>query len=134
MLINSAEDIEQKGWDPYNGAGLLNAGKALGSPSDDRLMVRFTEVFTNKKYDKIDSLDVYGVVGGDLDHYLVEVGKGKEPGTWKKVFGPSNQPADYSLICRIDKKSLDSRESTVRITAQSKSGQTRTASLLVRKW
>ena len=42
--------------------------------------------------------------------------------------------AFWSLICRIDGKSLKSRESTVRITAKSKSGQTRTASFLVRKW
>ena len=91
-------------------------------------------MFTNKKYDKIVSLDGYGIVRGDLDSYLVEIGKGKKPGKWQKVFGPSNEPADYSLICRIDGKSLKSRESTVRITAKSKSGQTRTASFLVRKW
>jgi hypothetical protein len=91
-------------------------------------------VFTNKRSSKIASLDVYGVVRGDLNSYVVEVGKGKKPGKWQQVFGPSNEPADYSLICRIDGKSLKSRESTVRITAKSKSGQTRTASFLVRKW
>jgi subtilisin family serine protease len=134
MLLNSAEDMDRTGWDRYNGAGLLNAGKALGSPTDDRLTVRFTEVFTNKRSSKIASLDVYGVVRGDLNSYLVEVGKGKKPSKWQPVFGPSNEPADYSLICRIDGKSLKSRESTVRITAKSKSGQTRTASFVVRKW
>jgi subtilisin family serine protease len=134
MLLNSAEDMDRPGWDRYNGAGLLNAGKALGSPTDDRLTVRFTEVFTNKRSSKIASLDVYGVVRGDLNSYLVEVGKGKKPSKWQPVFGPSNEPADYSLICRIDGKSLKSRESTVRITAKSKSGQTRTASFVVRKW
>jgi subtilisin family serine protease len=134
MLLNSAEDMDRTGWDRYNGAGLLNAGKALGSPTDDRLTVRFTEVFTNKRSSKIASLDVYGVVRGDLNSYVVEVGKGKKPGKWQQVFGPSNEPADYGLICRIDGKSLKSRESTVRITAKSKSGQTRTASFVVRKW
>ena len=134
MLLNSAEDMDRPGWDRYNGAGLLKAGKALGSPTDDSLTVRFTEVFTNKRSSKIASLDVYGVVRGDLNSYVVEVGKGKKPGKWQQVFGPSNEPADYSLICRIDGKSLKSRESTVRITAKSKSGQTRTASFLVRKW
>ena len=48
MLLNSAEDMDRTGWDRYNGAGLLNAGKALSNPADDRLTVRFTEVFTNK--------------------------------------------------------------------------------------
>lgn len=92
-------------------------------------------VFTNKKYDRIVSLDVYGIVRGDLDSYLVEVGKGKKPGKWQKVFGPSRQPADYGLICRIDKKSLGSgRESTVRVTAKSTSGQTRSASFVIRKY
>jgi hypothetical protein len=52
MLLNSAEDMDRSGWDRYNGAGLLNAGKALGSSADDRLTVRFTEVFTNKSKSK----------------------------------------------------------------------------------
>jgi subtilisin family serine protease len=134
MLLNSAEDLDRKGWDRYNGAGLLNASKALGGGTQDRLTVRFTEVFANKKKTKIGSLDVYGIVRGNLDSYVVELGKGRKPKKWQQVFGPSDKPAEYSHICRIEDKLLrKGREWTVRLVAKSKRGETKTASFLVRK-
>lgn len=134
ILLNSAEDMDRKGWDRYNGAGLLNASKALGGEEADRLTVRFTEVFANKEKKKIASLDVYGIVRGNLDNYVVELGKGKKPDKWKQVFGPSGESAEYNHICRIENEMLQKGwEWTVRITAKSKSGETKTASLFVKE-
>jgi len=134
LLLDSAEDLDRKGWDRYNGAGLLNAGKALGGGETDRLIVRFAEVFANKEKKKIASLDVYGIVRGNLDSYVVELGKGKKPDEWKQVFGPSGESAEYNHICRIENELLQKgQEWTVRITAKSKSGKTKTASLYVKK-
>jgi len=133
-LLNSAMYLGQAGWDRYNGAGLLNAGKALGGAGDDQLTVRFTEVFANKEKKKIASLDVYGIVRGNLDSYVVELGKGKKPDKWKQACGPSAESAEYNHICRIENELLKKgREWTVRITAQSKSGEIQTASYLVKK-
>ena len=134
MLLNSAEDLDRKGWDRYNGAGLLNASKALSAGEGDRLTVRFTEVFANEEKKKIASLDVYGIVRGNLDSYVVELGKGKKPDKWVQVFGPSNEFAEFSHICRIENDLLKKgREWTVRISAKSKSGETKAASLFVKK-
>jgi len=61
-------------------------------------------------------------------------GKGKKPDKWKQVFGPSGEYAEYNHICRIENELLQKgREWTVRITAKSKSGKTKTASLFVKK-
>jgi len=134
LLLNSAGDLDRAGWDRYNGAGLLNAGKALGGGEAERLTVRFTEVFANKEKKKIASLDVYGIVRGNLDSYVVELGKGKKPDKWQQVFGPSKEFAEFTHICRIEDELLrKGREWTVRITAKSKSGKTKTASLFVKK-
>ena len=134
ILLSSAEDLDGKGWDRYNGAGLLNANRALGGGEDDRLTVRFTEVFANEEKKKIASLDVYGVIRGNLDSYVVELGKGKKPDKWAQVFGPSNEPTEFKHICRIENELLKKgREWTVRISAKSKSGKTQTASLYVKK-
>ena len=102
-MLDSVRDLDRKGWDRYNGAGLLNARKALGGGGDDRLTVRFTEVFANTEKKKVASLDVYGVIRGNLDNYVVELGKGKKPDKWKQVFGPSGEYAEYNHICRIEK-------------------------------
>lgn len=133
-LLDTAEDLDRTGWDRYNGAGLLNASRALRTPEVERLTVRFTEVFANTSNKKIASLDVYGIVRGDLDSYVVELGKGREPDKWEQVFGPSKDAAEYGHICRIENELLQKgRDWTVRISAKSKSGKTRTASLWVKK-
>jgi subtilisin family serine protease len=134
MLLDSAEDMDRAGWDRYNGAGLLNAGRALKAPEAERLTVRFTEVFANAEKKKIASLDVYGIVRGNLDSYVVELGKGREPDKWVQVFGPSQESAEFNHICRIENDLLQKGSDwTVRISAKSKSGQTRTASLWIKK-
>jgi hypothetical protein len=134
LLLDSAGDMDQAGWDRYNGAGLLNARRALGEGEKDRLTVRFTEVFANEEKKKIASLDVYGIVRGNLDTYVVQIGKGKRPDKWKQVFGPSSESAEYNHICRIEDELLKKgREWTVRIFAKSKTGELKSASLYIKK-
>ena len=134
MLLNSAEDLDRQGWDRYNGAGLLNASKALGEGEADRFTVRFTQLFANKKKKKVASLDVYGIVRGDLDSYVVELGKGKKPDSWTQVCGPSGEIVEYDHLCRIEDKMLQrGYHWTVRLTAKNKSGETKIASLYVKE-
>ena len=133
ILLNSATDISLKGWDRYNGMGVLNAGAALAYADKKFLTVRPTQIYINKRKKKIVSLDLYGIIRGNLDEYTVEIGKGKEPDDWQTVYGPSKVQAEYTHICRIDDKILKKGNRwTVRITAKSKAGETRRASMLVK--
>jgi subtilisin family serine protease len=133
ILLNSATDISLKGWDRYNGMGVLNASAALAYADKKFMTVRPTQIFINKRKKKIVSLDLYGIIRGNLDEYTVEIGKGKDPDEWQTVYGPSRVHAEYSHICRIEDKILKKGNRwTVRITAQSKTGETRRAAMLVK--
>jgi subtilisin family serine protease len=133
ILLNSATDLSLEGWDRYNGMGVLNAGTALAYADRKLLTVRPTQIFVNKNRQKVISLDLYGIIRGNLDEYTVEIGKGKDPDDWRQVFGPSQAKAEYAHICRIENKILKKGNRwTVRITAKSKAGETRRASMLVR--
>ena len=132
-MPNSATDLSLEGWDRYNGMGVLNAGTALAYVDKKFLTVRSTQIFVNKNRQKVISLDLYGIIRGNLDEYTVEIGKGKDPDDWQQVFGPSQAQAEYAHICRIENKILKKGDRwTVRITAKSKAGETRRASMLVR--
>jgi hypothetical protein len=133
ILPNSATDLSLEGWDRYNGMGVLNAGTALAYVDKKFLTVRSTQIFVNKHRQKVISLDLYGIIRGNLDEYTVEIGKGKDPDDWQQVFGPSRAQAEYEHICRIENKILKKGDrSTVRITAKSKAGEIRRASMLVK--
>ena len=77
---------------------------------------------------------MYGIVRGDLDSYVVELGKGKKPDSWTQVCGPSSEIAEYDHICRIQNKMLQKGYHwTVRLTAKNKSGEIKFASLYVKE-
>jgi|GEM_PF-1015090 len=133
ILLGSVTDTSLAGWDRYNGMGVLNASTALARADGKFLTVRPTEIYVNKRKKNVVSLDLYGIIRGNLDEYKVEIGKGEDPDDWQQVFGPSQAPAEYALICRIENKILQKGEMwTVRITAKSKAGETRLASMLVK--
>ncbi len=132
ILLDSATDLENPGWDQYTGAGFLNAAKALSSIGKNIMTVRFTGLTlkTDSK-GKIESVDVYGLVRGNLAGYKVELGKGKKrPSGWKKVLESTDSTGPDGIICHIDGLEVKyGQDWTIRITAQDKAGNIKTADL-----
>jgi len=126
IIMATARDMDAKGWDRYTGAGLLNAAGALKGSTGGGVSARITEILINREGEKFVSADLYGTVQGDLERYTVEVGKGKKPGKWKRVYGPSPETVVDGHICRIGGGVIDKKgEWVIRIRARDRSGGVR---------
>ncbi|MFA5059687.1 MAG: S8 family serine peptidase [Candidatus Omnitrophota bacterium] len=132
ILINSAKDMKDSGWDGLTGGGSLDAVAALEANIQDVFVVQLTELRINPEDNKEVSLDVFGTVYGDVSDFIVELGRGRNPSGWTKIAGPFTQPANANWLCRVKKELLrGSKDWNVRITATDKKGQTKTAQSLV---
>ena len=128
ILLDSAVDLEEEGWDQYTGAGFLDAAAALAHPPGPILTARFMSVAINKESGKISSIDVYGVVRGEGVSYSVDLAKGKKSDQWQKVFESQNLPSSSNLLCRIDAQHVSKgTEWSLRLTARDKNGKTKHA-------
>jgi subtilisin family serine protease len=126
ILHRSAEDMYTDGWDGDSGAGKLNASNALQYVVERPLTVKITE--TQFNYDdnkKLESVDVYGTVRGKFSSYVVELGKGKNAGSFTQVAGPYTQPADHDWLAHLVQKETlrGSSEWILRIRATDAEGK-----------
>jgi hypothetical protein len=134
MILQSATDVHDTGWDAYSGYGLLNGYGALKQNPNELLVPRITEVYVNQEKRRIHSVDLYGVVRGNLDHYTVWVGRGKNPSKWQQVQGPVKTPVEYRLIGRIDGAYFKKGSKwTVRLDAVDRQQRTKRIQVLVAK-
>lgn len=135
ILLDTNTDIDQPGWDSRTGAGVLNAYLALKTLKElprDILTLMPTEVVINRERNKVESIDLYGIVRGNLDYYTIELGKGKNPRKWKTATGPSSTPVEYNLLTRIDGKLITGGKYwCIRVTAKDKQGKTKYANILL---
>ncbi len=77
-------EMYDPGWDSKSGAGLLNASAALRYELNDDVTVKLTDTRINYNQKKrVESVDVFGTIRGDFDHFVVEVGKGKRAKRFK---------------------------------------------------
>ncbi|MCA9404825.1 MAG: S8 family serine peptidase, partial [Candidatus Omnitrophica bacterium] len=103
ILLETATDMNDEGWDGMTGAGLLNAAAAMRASADESVTVMITNLRVNTDVrDKAISLDMYGSVRGDVREYYIEVGKGKRADKFETVAGPFRDNIEYKLIDRID--------------------------------
>jgi len=130
ILLDTAKDLRQPGWDGYTGAGLLDAYQALTRDLKGILTLRPTELIINEERKKVTSVDLFGIIRGNLDSFVVEVGKGKKPKKWEQVAGLQRRQVEYGFIAKIDGKTLSrGKEWVVRITATDRQGNTKVAHL-----
>ena len=123
ILLSTASDMKEKGWDELTGAGYLNAAQALRKAEADVVNVKLTKIQVNRDEKKVQSVDVFGTVRGNVDHFIVELGKGSNP-KWTKVVGPFKKPANNDWLCRIPQKAIQGSEAwQVRLTALDKEGR-----------
>jgi len=125
--------MHDKGWDDRTGAGLLDAAAALKANPKKVLNVKFTEVRMNRdKRKKIESIDVFATIRGNLNNYTLEAGKGKNPSKWKTIAEASSKQLDYDHLKNITMEDLrGSKTWTLRLTALDQSGQQRIARTII---
>ena len=103
MILATATDMGDAGWDGMTGTGLLNASAALRADANAYLTVMFTNLRINRDiHDKVVSVDVYGTVRGQFKEYTLEAGKGKNASRFTPVAGPFSAQADYQHIARLN--------------------------------
>lgn len=132
VLLQTASPIDEDGWNGMTGAGSLDATAALKAGAPSGLAVQITGLVPRKEKEKNAAMDIFGTVSGDVESFVVELGKGKHASKFKQVAGPYTQAADNNWLSRVDAKQLrGSDEWAVRITAKDKSGQTKIAQAFI---
>ncbi|MFH1360478.1 MAG: S8 family peptidase [Candidatus Omnitrophota bacterium] len=130
ILLDTATDLEDKGWDPYTGAGFLNAYGALSYAKGRPLTARFMDIVINKEKKKVTNVDVYGVIRGDTARYTVELVKGTKSDKWEKILESPGTVRTDGFLCRIDAGKLQSgKQWSVRLTAFDKKGNRKEAKM-----
>ncbi|MBP9854308.1 MAG: S8 family serine peptidase [Candidatus Omnitrophica bacterium] len=105
ILLGTATDMDDTGWDGKTGAGLLNAASAVKAVPNKFITLLITNTRINRDLnDEIISIDVYGLVRGNIKEYFLDVGKGNHPEKFEQVAGPFTQPVQWQLIERVDVK------------------------------
>ncbi len=106
ILLDTATDIEEPGWDVKSGAGLLNASRALRAERGNLLDARITGVEKADKGRGNYEYRVYGVASGDaFKGYTLSIGKGKKPKEWK-VIDQGDGEVLHGLLGVIKKEDL----------------------------
>ncbi len=102
LMLATAKDMGDPGWDGMFGAGLLNASAALRAQADGQTIVMFTNMHFNRDArGKTVSLDIGGSVRGRIKEFTIEAGKGKNPGKFTVVAGPFKEQVNYQHIARL---------------------------------
>ncbi len=103
IILATATDMGDPGWDGMTGAGLLNASAALRARTTEGLAVMFTNLRVNRDArDQVVSVDVFGTVRGQFKEYTVEAGKGKNASRFTTAAGPYSAQTDYQHIARLN--------------------------------
>ncbi len=130
ILMATADEMYEDGWDALSGAGFLNAAKALRTDPSKFLIAMFTNLRINLNHQKdLESVDVYGTVRGPFKEFYVEVGKGKLASKFDPVAGPFTQEVTYGFLTRINVKEnlRGGDEWVLRIRVIDQNGQTKVA-------
>lgn len=107
ILLLTAKDMGDEGWDGQHGAGLLDATKALSKTGPEGLVMQITDVRkTYGKRDRIEYVDVFATVRGDLNNFMVKLGKGEHTKRFEPVTEPFTKEADNDWVTRIPRELL----------------------------
>lgn len=119
MLIESADDVEEPGWDNFTGAGRLNAVAALKADPNYFLTAKVSQV-TPVKVDGKTAIQVSGTaVGSQLKSYELQLGQGDKPLSWKTVLKVDGTSVDDGVLGTFPVKEITAKGKwLVRLVAQ----------------
>ena len=119
MLLESADDVEEPGWDHFTGAGRLNAVAALKSDPNYFLTAKVSQV-APVKVDGKTAIQVSGTaVGSQLKGYELQLGQGDKPTSWKTVAKVEGKTIDDGVLSTFSVKEITAKGKwMVRVVAQ----------------
>lgn len=125
ILLGTAQDMDDAGWDETTGAGLLNASAALRASPEAMITVVVSgiDVFRKEPKGPVEYVDVYGTVRGAFKDYSVGLGKGKRAGGFRAVSPVYTQPAEGQWLARIPHDQLNGSDDWVIQIAATPSGK-----------
>lgn len=131
VILGTAKDMGDRGWDEMHGAGMLDASAALRADPKNFVTVMVTGVEVKRKEGKkgdLEYVDIYGTVRGPFKDYVVGVGKGKNAGGFKKVSPVFTETADNQWLVRLMPDDLRGSEDwVVQISVNGNDGKPKTA-------
>ena len=128
IILQSARDIEVGGVDQYTGYGLLDAKVALNSDPEFFVAASITAVGIVQK-DEWPYLQVSGSADADdFDSAWIEIGRGDNPGEWKKVSRTIRTPVHEGVLDDLDAQHVQgANQWTIRLISRHKNGRLREA-------
>jgi subtilisin family serine protease len=109
MLLESADDVEEPGWDNFTGAGRLNAVAALKADPNYFLTAKVSQV-TPIKVDGKTAIQVSGTaVGNQLKSYELQLGQGEKPSSWKTVAKVEGKSVDDGVLGTFPVKEITAK-------------------------
>jgi subtilisin family serine protease len=119
MLLESADDVEEPGWDNFTGAGRLNAVAALKADPNYFLTAKVKQV-ESAKVDGKTVIRVSGTaVGSQLKSYELQLGQGDRPNSWKTVAKVEGTSVDDGALGTFPVKEITAKGKwVVRVVAE----------------
>jgi subtilisin family serine protease len=109
MLLESADDVEEPGWDNFTGAGRLNAIAALKADPNYYLTAKVSQVAPVKIEGKT-AIQVFGTaVGSQLTSYELQLGQGEKPAAWKTVVKMDGKTVDDGVLGTFPVKEITAK-------------------------
>ncbi|MCL5992149.1 MAG: S8 family serine peptidase, partial [Bacteroidetes bacterium] len=125
ILMASADDAGDIGWDIYYGAGILNVGKAVNTIGRTSLNISYP---VNDSYINKNNTPIIPIIGDVItplfDSYQVFVGLGYNPDNWQPFSNIIISQKLQDTLAVINFSSLPDTSSVIRILVNLKNGNT----------
>lgn len=124
LLMATARDLNEAGWDVRTGAGMLDARAVMEGDAKQALGVRITDLIIGRSRRTIDWMDLYGVVSGPVKGFTVAVASERNPDDqdYQVVYSSEGIPVDNGLLCRIPGDMIGKHRWTFRLTVRGQDG------------
>ncbi len=119
MVLESADDVEEPGWDQFTGAGRLNAVAALKADPNYFLTARIADTTAVEVKGK-QMIEVHGTaVGSRLDRYEIQLGQGEKPTKWKTLLKEKGKSVEDGVLGSFPASELSAKgQWTVRLVVE----------------
>jgi subtilisin family serine protease len=119
ILLESADDVEEPGWDQFTGAGRLNAVAALKADPNYFLTARIADTTAVEVKGK-QMIQVHGTaVGSRFDRYEIQLGQGEKPTKWKTLMKEKGKSVEDGVLGSFPASELNAKgQWTVRLVVE----------------